>query len=814
MKKIVGRSILTLILLILSTFVVDMSAQQPVDSLILALDYSNDEIKHELIFELALIHIDLTNDTNIFKPVTSIPLKLTNNQYLAMFYEQLIEIYLAKKNFDEAYVWLQRALTVYQEEDDELGLARVKQLQGKLYTEFSDFENAISSYMDALEIAGENDKIEVKADIQIQLGLVFQELGQYDETKKLFSKAINTWEGFGDTLKLSKAYFYMARLEKQQGKLDEALIAIKNSIVLAEYAKYEKGLANSYFESGQIYELKDEFIMAESFYQKSLKLFKQISDRYGMAKTLNQIGLYYLSIDELENAREQLNEALIIADYINSKELLAEIYKNLSVFYEKEDLHENALKYFKLHTLMKDSVFSNKRFHKIAELKLKLENDEKSETIKELKSISYYQRESIENQRYMLLASAISGLLFFIMIIIIFKQSRRRKKSNRELKIQKNKAEEADRLKSAFLANMSHEIRSPMNAIIGFSNIITDSFDLDEEMTQYIGYIKQSGTNLIQLVDDIIDIAKIEAGQLKIRRESFDLNEMLQKLHISVQAGYEKLKSARVSIHLNIPKDSKTPQIISDALRIKQVLTNFISNAVKFTEEGFIEFGYEVLPDNQLLFYTKDSGIGISEKDKELVFQRFGQVEDTYTRNTSGTGLGLAISKSIIQLLGGEIWFDSAEGKGTTFFFKIPVDYDTEIRAKSAVTAALLNNYDWSDKLILIVEDDEMNFRVVNTLLKKTKAQLIRAKNGMEAVKIALSNEHINLILMDIQLPIMNGYDASKKIKAEKNIPIIAVTAYAMPGEQHKSFDAGCNDFITKPYNMNELMTKISVLIK
>jgi signal transduction histidine kinase len=788
-------------------------AQEPIDSLILALSNSTDEIKEEIIFELAMIHVKLSSDTNLFRPVTSVPLKINDDIHLALFYEQLIEIYMEKKNLDEAYIWLQKAILIYQEVGDELGLARVKKLQGLLYIEFSDFDEALSSFMDALEIATENEEEEMEAEIMIDLGLVFMALEQFQDTKDLFVQAINIWEELEDTLQLSEAYFNMAELYKQQGKMDESLQALKNSISLAESISYEKGLANSFFQTGQIYELMGEFIMAGSYYQKSLSLYKPISDRYGMAKALNQLGRYSLSGDELDKAREYLNEALIVADYINSGELLTEIYKNLSMFYEKEKLYEDAIKYFKLHTTMKDSLFSEKRFHKITELKLKLENAEKSETIEELKNISYYQREAIENQRYMLIVSAVAVLLVVVIIVIVFKQSRRRKKSNHELKIQKEKAEEADHLKSSFLANMSHEIRSPMNAIIGFSNIITDSFVLNAEVVQYMGYIKQSGANLIQLVDDIIDIAKIEAGQLKIRKESFDLTKMLEKLHISVQAGYDKVKSAKVSIHLNIPDGEQTVQIISDELRIKQVLTNFISNAVKFTEKGFIEFGYEKLPDNQLLFYTKDSGIGISEKDKELVFKRFGQVEDTYTRNTSGTGLGLAISKSIIDLLDGEIWFESMEEKGATFFFKIPVKYDTASLIKSDVSKSIAIDYDWSDKVILIVEDDDMNYRVVKTLLSKTGVQLIRAESGIEAVQIAVTNEHISLILMDIQLPKMNGYEASRKIKAEKNIPIIAVTAYAMPGEQHKSFEAGCNDFINKPYNMSELMAKIASLI-
>jgi len=259
-----------------------------------------------------------------------------------------------------------------------------------------------------------------------------------------------------------------------------------------------------------------------------------------------------------------------------------------------------------------------------------------------------------------------------------------RDKTEKNLLEAKMKAEESDKLKSAFLANMSHEIRTPMNAILGFTELLTmsDSSITPEEKQNYIKLIHHSGNNLLQLIDDIIDISKIEAGQLKINPKECDVNQTLMDIYES----YGKIKKQKgkdkIDLSVNLAKKGQSIITLTDPLRLTQIISNLIDNALKFTEEGFISFGYEFQESDTLLFYVKDSGIGLDQKKKELIFERFRKIEDDKTKLYRGAGLGLAICKSLVELLGGKIWVESYLGSGSVFFFTIPFQKMKDTRNK------------------------------------------------------------------------------------------------------------------------------------
>ena len=377
--------------------------------------------------------------------------------------------------------------------------------------------------------------------------------------------------------------------------------------------------------------------------------------------------------------------------------------------------------------------------------------------------------------------------------------------TRQRLILAKEKAEESDRLKTAFLANMSHEIRTPMNAIIGFSDLLSEEDLSQEDKDDFISKIKIAGRSLMTLINDIIDIAKIEAGQLKISESACDINQILTDL----RGTFVEMKNASgkkgINLNLILPDDKNQVIALTDPMRLQQIFSNLLSNALKFTEFGSIEFGY-TFQNNTLSFYVKDSGIGILRSKQKLLFQRFSQLDPSTTRKYGGTGLGLAISKNLVDLLGGSIGMESNPGKGSLFYFTLPYN-PVKTQPSAKISKIDLQNISWEGKTILIAEDMMQNYLLLEALLKRSSVRLLHAMNGQIAVDIVRSEPDIDLILMDIQLPLKTGYEALKEIlEIRPDIPVMSYTAFALPHEREKSLTAGFVDFIPKPIKAETLI--------
>ena len=444
----------------------------------------------------------------------------------------------------------------------------------------------------------------------------------------------------------------------------------------------------------------------------------------------------------------------------------------------------------KLKELLKESAFQNNEKEKraaeliLANKELIFQNDEKEKRAAEL---------NLANKE----------LAF---------QNDEKEKRAAELILAKEHAEESDKLKSAFLANMSHEIRTPMNGILGFSELLKEPGLTGDQQQEYIRIIEKSGARMLNIINDIIDISKIEAGLMTINNKDTNINEEIEFIYIFFKPQVEE-KGMQFLFKNNLPNKEST--IKTDSEKLNSILTNLVKNAIKYSNEGTIEFGY-IKKDETIEFYVKDTGLGIP-KDRQLaVFERFIQADISDKMAQQGAGLGLSISKAYVEMLGGKIWVESEEGIGSIFYFTLP--YNTEPGGGKVVRKVVPVQNEKNqikDLKILIAEDDEISEMLISITVHEFCKEVIKTRTGKEAIEICRTNPDLDLILMDIQMPDLNGYEATRQIRQfNKVVIIIAQTAFSLSGDREKAIEAGCNDYISKPINKDELFSLIQKYFK
>ncbi len=618
-----------------------------------------------------------------------------------------------------------------------------------------------------LELLLINDKIESLLD-QIRL--------QMNEKKTVLIKEIEFAYIFTSVL-LIVASFIISFLVAQ--KITKPLLAFTNSI---------KGLVESNFEKKLAINLKGKqreiTVLASEFDNMTRQLQQREKDRQAALEELHESELKF------SNLANMLPQSIFEVDQSGVLTYCNKALKD-QFLYTDEDIDNGIL----LSQLAQFGDNNNPSYFEDNEIIAQRKDTSTFHALFYMNPIIY--KDKVEGYR---------GLIIDISD---------RKEYMAQLKKEKDKAEESDKLKSAFLANMSHEIRTPMNAIIGFSDLLTDENLSLEDRREFVSYINSNGASLLKLIDDIIDIAKIESGHISIHKTSTNLGFMFSEIESSINEIRKQYCKDQVQLINESNDDSIEDLIMTDPHRLRQVLINLLTNAVKFTETGSIRFGYRVeKKSSRIYFFVEDTGIGIPSEKLDVVFERFRKIYESTTSNYSGTGLGLYISKTIVSLLGGDIWVESVEGKGSMFQFYIEYE-SAEIKSQETIKPETLNDIDISGLKILVAEDKEFNYMLLKNLLKKMGANVYWAKNGVEVLDFFFDKKEADIILMDINMPELNGYETIQKMKKlYPQIPVIVQTASAMAGEREKSISIGADDYIAKPINNLELVVKIFSLTR
>jgi signal transduction histidine kinase/CheY-like chemotaxis protein len=734
---------------------------------------------------------------------------------------------------------------------------------GEAKLQLEDYYQAKKYLTDALGFLTE-EMPRLTGDVHYLLAKTNYFLAEYEESNKYYRSAIQYFEKTNNPQKIANAYQNIGLLFHELDNLEKATYYYNKSLAINQGLDNDTNIAGLYQNLGIIYYHNQDFVQAMHYYEKSINLFRALSDSQNIGTTYSNIGLIRLQQKSYEEAYRNFERSYKLFEYSNyrlgkmwamhnmgSAKLSALQFTDARVcfdssLYDAEKLScpegvmsnldaltslmeqtgqfKEAYYYHLSYTQLKDSIDSYESRERIAELETLYNLQAQEEELnRSLETIKKHKAQKVFFFIILLLISSISFIIYLAY----------RKKKNEEVEItsdkrnlenvlvEKNKeletqiterqiAVESDKLKSAFLANMSHELRTPMNAIIAFSNFLREPDLPEPKREEYLNHITSAGDSLLRLIDDVIDIAKLESKQLKISIGPVNVSRMLREL----KKVFLKLKAKNnYTANLVLSIDKYHDYIINtDVLRIKQILNNLIDNAFKYTNRGVVEFGVS-MKDESMLFFVRDTGIGIPPEKQDKVFDRFLQIDSELNRKYGGTGLGLAISKNLAELLGGKIWVESEPGAGSTFYMQIPAnDFRmVEVTLDPATSGRLIseNNYNWASKTILVAEDEDLNFKVLDSFLSKTKARILRVTDGESAVKMC-SVEKVDLVLMDIQMPLMDGYEATRKIKSlHHNLPVIAQTSFAMANEKDRCIDVGCDDYITKPLDLERLLSII-----
>ncbi|MCF8227518.1 MAG: response regulator [Bacteroidales bacterium] len=791
----------------------------------------------------------------------------SGNQILkARAYQSVGVFYMKTGRYVEALENLNQALYLFSLNNDKDATINVYVDFGDYYIAMKNYRLALNNFQKALQLCIEINVNRIKGTIYTKIGHTYELLDEKWLALDYNKKALRARMAYGDMGLSSSSMINIGNSYMNLGNYDSAITYLERGLSVAKSIKHAQYLRDAFFKIYKLEESVSNHKKAIEYYKKYIeyrdalqaqernKEIAELRAKYDIYDKEMELEMQSLKIDRQQNrflvlvfgaALIVLLTAFIYYLYRNKKKvsdqylkLNTELEKKFEIrsleLKEKENQFQNLVEQipmgvyrttpdgkveFANNALVRMLGYKSLKEMQVMDLENdinygRIRNNFKREIAKkgEIKNLeSYWVRadgSKIYVSEHARLVKDESGEIRYYEGVV--EDITQRKIAEANLKEALEKAKESDRLKSAFLATMQHELRTPLNGILGFSEILKDDEEIPGDAREHIQMINDSGQHLLNIINDILDISTITAGKIKLKEREYNLNTIVDEVVEKVDS--KRLQDAeKKNIELKVSKGLSDDKAVihTDPLRLQQILENLLDNAFKFTYKGSVEISYTLEDNHRILFKIKDTGIGIPKDKIDIIFEQFRQIEDTDTRQYGGSGLGLAICNNLLKLMKGEIRVESKPGQGSVFYVSIP-HKTTKMPEPPSISEKDTELYSWSSHSLLIAEDSYSNYLLLKTFLRKTNIRIYYAKNGEEAIRLFKERPDIDLVLMDIQLPGISGYEATEELlKLNKDTRIIAVTAYATEEDKERCLKVGCVDYISKPLRKETLLKKI-----
>lgn len=674
-----------------------------------------------------------------------------------------------------------------------------------------EYDSSLFYFLEALRIY---ESINHKSGIARALsncGMVFQNLDSSRKSLNYHLRSFAMEKEMGDSIGMAYSMIHVANLFTDLEKSDSALYFYEQSIQILKSHGDRDGLTYSYVGLGEFYK---ETAPAKAIHYLLMaeEIYKEFGNASGLANTYLLLGMAHQSANFRDSQGiRNYQKALAQAEIVGAMQVKAQVLKRMATWYELNNSPQTALDHFREFKTLEDSIFSEEKAAQIASIEGAFESEKKDSRIlllnaenKQQKELTYYLIVGV------LLVLSLLGLLWLNYLsrskaYSMLKQTNKEVEAkSREVEMERNNATQATKVKANFLSVMSHEIRTPLNAIIGLTHLLID-YPEQGDKKRNLSSLKFSAENLLALINDILDYSKLEEGKAEIESIQFNLKETLDRILDSFL-----FKAEEKEIRLKAKYDSAMPSIVTgDPTRFSQVLNNLLSNAIKFTDVGSVTLDAEVIDSGSIQFSVIDTGMGIKADRLGAIFESFTQADEGVNRKFGGTGLGLAIAKQLVEAMGASLMVESEEGKGTRFFFTLPLEASSAATYANRATGTRPNFSSMKGARVLLMEDNAVNVLVATQFLKSWHVTVDVASNGVEGLQL-LEQERYDLVLMDLEMPVMDGFETTEHIRKDQNeisrhLPVIAITSSTSINARKKARAAGMNDFITKPFNPNEL---------